>query len=104
MTANDGSACGALAQGASIWLEDINDDPAFSSIVDIARETGFRAVQSTPLTASGTIIGMPSTHFGSPRKWSFDEKRQTAAYANRVGNHLAGLLNRADTPTAGFGR
>lgn len=61
----DGCACGrALREGKSIVIDDVERDPEFANFRSDARATGFRAVQSTPLTTSeGEIIGVVSTLF-----------------------------------------
>lgn len=70
VTALGGSACArALRSGESIIVEDVEYDEAFAQCRAIARRAGFRAVQSTPLIATGgATVGMLSTHFPSPRR------------------------------------
>ena len=47
---DDGSACGRAAQRhAQVVITDVTTDPGFAPHRDIARASGFRAVQSTPL-------------------------------------------------------
>jgi signal transduction histidine kinase len=61
-----GSVCGqALRTGARVVVEDVEADPEFAPHRHIARGSGFRAVQSTPLISmeTGRPVGMVSTHF-----------------------------------------
>lgn len=67
VSADDASACGqALKERKQIVVEDTEKEWGGSNAA-IARKSGFRAVQSTPLFASdGSFIGMISTHFKNP--------------------------------------
>ena len=64
--------CGlALKRGQRVIVEDVRSSPILDN--DSAREglleAGVRAVQSTPVVSrSGTIVGMLSTHYRSPRR------------------------------------
>ncbi|MFL6618214.1 MAG: ATP-binding protein, partial [Povalibacter sp.] len=81
------TTCGvALARRERVIIEDVGSDA--SGIVDpeVAQRMGLRAVQSTPLfTADGAILGMLSTQFASPRRFSQDELRLTDLYARQAG-------------------
>ncbi|BAY08282.1 chemotaxis protein CheB [Calothrix sp. NIES-2098] len=58
----------ALRSGEPAIVEDVEVDPRFAAHRAIAAASGYRAVQSTPLTnRKGTIIGVLSTHFRQPR-------------------------------------
>lgn len=67
VNADDSSACGrALKQKNQIVVADTEKEWADGDKA-IARKSGFRSVQSTPLFASdGSPIGMISTHFKNP--------------------------------------
>jgi len=62
---DDGPACGRAAQNRSqVVIPDVQEDPGFAPHRDIARASGFRAVQSTPIVdPTGVLRGMISTHF-----------------------------------------
>jgi len=59
-----GSACGrALLLRDTIVINDVTTDPQFSPFREIAKHSGFRAVQSTPLLTTGdALVGIISTH------------------------------------------
>jgi PAS domain S-box-containing protein len=65
VSAVDGSACGrALRHAERIVIEDVEIDPDFAEYRSIARASGFRSVQSTPLIGrDGNPLGMISTHW-----------------------------------------
>ena len=65
VTTADDSPCGrALKAGERIIVEDIDLDPGYRGLREIARAAGYRAVISTPLIGpDGTPFGMLSTHF-----------------------------------------
>ncbi|HKT34442.1 MAG TPA: PAS domain S-box protein [Nitrospira sp.] len=62
---HDQSACGrALRAGQRVVIDDVEADPEFVPMRQIARHAGYRSVQSTPLLGkSGSAIGMVSTHW-----------------------------------------
>jgi PAS domain S-box-containing protein len=66
------AACGtALERRERIIVEDILQSPIFigTSALDVMLAAGARAVQSTPLISrSGTLLGMFSTHYRTPRR------------------------------------
>ena len=59
--------CGqALASGRRVIVRDVEDDPHLKGSADLAtyRQTGIRAVQTTPLRSRrGDLVGMISTHW-----------------------------------------
>lgn len=66
----EGGACRAcfVARGRTV-IEDVEADPEFAAYREIARQAGFRAVHSTPLTTrSGDVVGVLSTHFRRPHR------------------------------------
>jgi PAS domain S-box-containing protein len=93
--AGDGSACGqALQHRRRVVIEDVNEEPSFAQYRSIAAAAGFRAVQSTPLTASGNggPIGMLSTQFRNPHRPSERDLRTTDLYARQAADVIASRL------------
>lgn len=84
--ARTNSACGrALARRERVIVEDVETDATGIFDPVAARSMGLSAVHSTPLfTTDGEILGMISTHFRSPRKFSQDELRITDLYARQA--------------------
>jgi GAF domain-containing protein len=76
VTEDDGSVCGrALKSHQTVFVEDVSADEDFLPHLPFARSAGYRAVMSTPLISSrGNIIGVISTHFNLPRRFSQNEK------------------------------
>jgi two-component system sensor kinase FixL len=91
VSANEGSACGlALARRERVVVDDVEKDPAYAPNLAVAREAGYRAVQSTPLfTTSGEPVGMLSTHFREPHRLSDSELRFTDVYARLASDAIA---------------
>ena len=57
----------AAGQSAQVVIFDVDKDPGFAPHRAIARASGFRAVQSTPLVGlDGHVVAMVSTHFRVP--------------------------------------
>lgn len=98
-TDGDGSPCGrALSQGTRVVIEDVDGDSAFSPHLDAAREAGFRAVQSTPFFApTGTLIGVLSTHFPTPRTLLAHEHEALDHHARAVADKLWSVLSAEDS-------
>jgi GAF domain-containing protein len=74
----DGSACGrSMRERSTVVIEDVRQDAKFASYLDVAERAGFRAVQSTPLIASGgALVGVVSTHFAERHRPTETELRQ----------------------------
>src|SRR5262245_3339562 len=90
VSADDGSVCGrALRTGERLIVEDVELDTEFGPHRKIARSTGFRCVQSTPLLEpDGKPIGMLSTHFVQPRRFSAEALRWLDLYARQASDFI----------------
>lgn len=86
----DGSACGqCLENKAPAVVEDVNADHRFEAHRKAALESGFEAVQASPvLDRSNALIAVLSTYFSRPRRFSEDELTAMARYAARIGPDL----------------
>ena len=87
---SDNSACGrALHTGEIVVIEDVTADPLYSPHKKIAISAGYRSVQSTPLISrDGNLLGILSTHFRTPRKFSEEELKSLREY----GQHSADII------------
>jgi PAS domain S-box-containing protein len=90
VSAGSGSTCGmALAARARVCVEDVEQDPRCAEMLPAARESGFRALQSTPLISStGEPLGMLSTHFRTVRHWSERELRHLDLVARQAASAI----------------
>jgi len=90
VAADDDCACGrAMREGRATIIPDVALDRAFAPFRDIAAETGFRAVQSTPLiTTNGLFVGMMSTHFRRPHAPTDEEMAMLGVYAGAVADTI----------------
>jgi PAS domain S-box-containing protein len=90
VSAEDDSACGrALRAGARIVIEDVEADAGYAPLRAVAREAGYRAVQSTPLLGyDGTPLGMISTHFESPHRPGESDLRRLDLYARQAADFV----------------
>lgn len=92
---DNSSACGRAALGrAQTVIADVEADPGFAPHRRIAADSGFRAVQSTPLIdRRGRTIGVLSTHFERPHRPSRRDMQIIDLYAhlaaNAIGAHLS---------------
>jgi len=93
------SACGrAAARNAQVVISDVITDKRFEPHRVIAKASGFRAVQSTPLVdKDGQLVGVVSTHYPNPYAPSARDLRIIRRYADLVGQVLS-LRRRADIP------
>jgi len=67
--ASDSACERALRSGERIVIEDVEEDGPFAPFRQLARATGYRAIQATPiLTRKGAPLGMLATHCRSPHK------------------------------------
>jgi PAS domain S-box-containing protein len=92
-----GSTCGcALATGERSIVPDIelSDFMAGSEDLETYRQTGIRAVQSTPLVSrAGCLLGMISTHWRNPHQPSEPDLR----HLDVVARQAADLIERKQT-------
>jgi len=90
VSTEDDSACGrALRSGERIIIEDVEADPPYAPFRSIARATGYRAVQSTPLVGrDGTPLGMLSTHFPSVHRPNEQDLRRLDLYARQAADFI----------------
>lgn len=80
-----------MARRERVIVEDVLADPLFAPHRAIAAATGFRTVQSTPLVSRrGELLGVISTHFRQPCRFSGTVLRFTDLYAR----HAADLVER----------
>jgi GAF domain-containing protein len=91
---DDGSACGRAAKrNAQLVITDVLFDRGFEPHREIAASSGFRAVQSTPLTdREGRLVGVVSTHYSRPYALPARDMRIIRRYADMAGQVLAARL------------
>lgn len=96
--AGSGSVCSrVLATGKRVAIEDVMTDPDFEPHRGAAEEADFRAVQSTPLLdGSGKLLGVLSTHFKNPRRFSDTDGAVLDSLAEVVAAGLARELRLAE--------
>jgi PAS domain S-box-containing protein len=90
---HDESAVGgrAMARRERVIVEDVLADPLFAPHQAIAAAAGVRSMQSTPMVSSkGELLGVISTHFRQPHRFSGAALRFTDLYARL----LADLVER----------
>jgi PAS domain S-box-containing protein len=85
----------ALKSGTRIIIEDVDTDPTFAAHRAFAASAGFRAFQSTPLFehGSGAPVGVISTRFREPHRFSKRELRLTDFYAVQAADVIACKLS-----------
>ena len=91
----DGCACGRAWQtGEPLVVADVDLDEPYVPFRHIAKEAGYRSVQSTPLIASdGMPVGMVSTLFANQYVPTNIEMAICKAYCATAADHLQALLN-----------
>ena len=92
------SACGRAARsGIPVQITDVTTDPAFAPHREAAAAAGFRAVQSTPLiSASGTLLGVLSTHYQEPHQMQDTDRLIIRHYGELAGQIMAERIGRPD--------
>jgi hypothetical protein len=87
------SACGRAAHSGQTVITDVTLDPEFSPHRDIAAASGFRAVQSTPLTdLSGQLRGVLSTHYPIPYEPPRDRLLAMSIYGQLIAEQLRSVV------------
>lgn len=90
VTTDDDSACGrTLRAGVRTVIEDVERDPPYAPLREIAKAAGYRAVQSTPLVGrDGQPLGMISTHFSSAHRPGEQEFRRLDLYVRQAADFI----------------
>lgn len=89
----DGTVCeAAQATQAPVIIEDIEKGRTFVSLRDWTQAIGIRAIQTTPVFGhSRKFVGAFSTHYATPRAFSYQNNKMNSMYAERMGFLLAKL-------------
>ncbi len=83
----------AWETGDSIVIEDVEADETYGPFREVAREAGYRSVQSTALiTRRGRLVGMVSTLFANIHLPTAIEMATVKAYAKDAADYLEKLL------------
>jgi GAF domain-containing protein len=84
---SEGSVCTRAARSrAQMVVVDVDEDREFAPHRDIAAASGFRAVQSTPLTdTTGGLVGVLSTHYPHPFAPPGRDLEAVKWYGERIG-------------------
>ena len=90
----DGCACGRAWQtGEPVIVDDVDLDEPYAPFREIAKEAGYRSVQSTPLiTSAGVPLGMVSTLFANRYVPTVIEMTTCKTYCVSAADHLQALL------------
>jgi signal transduction histidine kinase len=96
------SACGrALRTGRPVVIEDVDLDDAYTSMRQLARQTGYRAVHATPLRSeSNELLGVLSLHFRRPCRPPAGTLRMLHQYAQQAANVIQRLQAEEQLRTA----
>jgi GAF domain-containing protein len=91
----DGCACGRACQtGVPIVVSDVDLDEPYAPFREIAKQAGYRSVQSTPLvTSDGVPLGMVSTLFANRYVPTKIEMAICKEYCTMAADHLQALLD-----------
>ncbi len=99
VSAGQGSYGTALERGKRVIVEDVEQSPIFAGTpaLDVQRQAGVRAVQSTPLRSqSGKLLGMFSTHYRTVRR----PDERTLQLLDLLANQAADIIERAQAEQA----
>ncbi len=95
-TASLGARC--FNEGKTFAIKDVEQDPLFKERRPTARQGGFGAVQSSPVrNKKGAVIGVLSTHFTTPQRFSEEDLIAMDQFASSIGPELEKRLAAAAT-------
>jgi GAF domain-containing protein len=94
--ADSGGSCGAvLARRKAVVVEDVMADRLFESCREVAVDSGYLSVQSTPIIVADHLIGVVSTHFRGTHAPTEDEMAALELYASLAGRLISPPLERS---------
>jgi GAF domain-containing protein len=100
-TEDDWACARALRLRKPVIVTDVRTDPGFAKLLDAAAEAGYRAVQSTPLIASGgNAVGVVSTYSVRPHRPSMLDMLMTRFYGRLAADLLERLAHGGTSPAA----
>lgn len=96
VSAGSDSVCGiAFGSRKQIVVDDVNNAPFFAAHLQVAKNSGFRAVQSTPLyNHEGIPIAMVSTHSAAPGHFTEQSLHRMELYARYAESFLERINDR----------
>ena len=74
----------AVSERAAVEVEDLFADPTLREWWDPARELGFGSLIALPLEVRGDVVGALSFYFGSPHRFTDEERRLLALVAAQL--------------------
>lgn len=97
----EAAACGtALKQLARVIIPDVRESPIFAGTesLDVLLGAGVQAVQSTPLVANGSIVGMISTHYRVPTYPTGERLHFLNELAQIAADYILEIRTTSDSP------
>jgi two-component system, sensor histidine kinase len=95
------AASRALRQRERVIIEDVQKDPAYEPLREIAREGGYRGIQAAPIIGrDGQIKGMLSTHFSQPHRPPDSDLQLTDLYMRLAADLLERVQNEQELRAA----
>ncbi|MBV9693408.1 MAG: PAS domain S-box protein, partial [Alphaproteobacteria bacterium] len=88
--ASGASSCArAMRAKSRVVVSDTETDVDYEPLRAIARRSGYRSVQSTPLVSrDGSLIGILSTHFAHPHSLTSSEEKRLDLYARQTSDFI----------------
>ncbi len=99
--AHQSAAAQALRKVETVIIEDVETDPEFASLRDVANAGEYRALISVPLAkADGVTLGLVSAYFADPHRPSLQELGRLELYARQAADFVE-RFRAQSTPPAG---
>jgi PAS domain S-box-containing protein len=91
----------ALREGRRVIIEDVDKDPGYAPYRHLAAQTGYRAVQATPMLGhDGRLLGVLATELAEARKFSAQELRILDLYSRQAADAVERAQAERDLETA----
>ena len=91
----------ALREGRRVIIEDVDKDPGYAPYRHLAAQTGYRAVQATPMLGhDGRLLGVLATELAEAREFSAQELRILDLYSRQAADAVERAQAERDLETA----
>jgi putative nucleotidyltransferase with HDIG domain len=93
-TYGEGVAGWVMVHGGTAWTRDVQSDPRYARLAEIAQDSGFRSSAAAAIVLDGEVLGALVIHYPDPRDFTADELRALERIADQAAVAVANARQR----------